>query len=108
MASDIQKDVRAWKTKTGEALTRRAATWEEAHKVLVEHDSIKASGRALLPAYAYRTLGGVGGKVPGRGKSKDGGRAQVRQVRKRLAGTCGTNALAPGVIAALPAMTERC
>jgi hypothetical protein len=68
LAADIQKDVRAWKGKTGEEATRRVATWEEAHKVLVELESIKASGRALLPSYS---CGATSSASKGKGKGKD-------------------------------------
>ena len=37
-ASEIQKDVRTWTDAGGQAVARRVATWEEAHKVLVELD----------------------------------------------------------------------
>ena len=78
LAAEVQKDVRAWKGADGREVSRRAATWDEAHKVLCELEAITASGRALVPsysaAYAYnmQSKGDGGGK--GGGKDSFGGK----------------------------------
>ena len=71
LAAEVQEDVRAWKGADGREVSRRAATWGEAHKVLCELEAITASGRALVPsysaAYAYnmQSKGDGGGKGGG-------------------------------------------
>ena len=76
LAAEIQKDVRVWRGADGRETSRRAATWDEAHKVLCELEAINASGRALIPSYntAYnmQSKGDVGGK--GGGKDSFGGK----------------------------------
>ena len=62
LAAEVQKDVRSWTNREGLETSRRVSSWEEAHRVHVEIEAIKASGRALVPAYV---LGG--GKSAGKG-----------------------------------------
>jgi hypothetical protein len=52
LAAEVQKDVRTWTNSEGQTVSRRVSSWEEAHRVHVEIEGIKASGRALIPAYA--------------------------------------------------------
>jgi hypothetical protein len=65
LAAEVQKDVRSWTDREGKETSRRVSSWEEAHRVHVEFEGIKASGRALVPAYV---LGG--GKGGGKGSEK--------------------------------------
>ena len=60
MAAEIQKDVRTWKNADGATSARRASTWEEAHRVAVELEGIRAGGKALQAAYASGPGGGKG------------------------------------------------
>ena len=76
-ASEIQKDVRTWTDADGQAVARRVATWEEAHKVLVELEGIQAGGRALranysleLAAFGGKGGGPKGGATKGQGSSE--------------------------------------
>ena len=50
-AAEVQKDVRTWKNADGTTSARRASTWEEAHRVVVELEGIRAGGEALQAAY---------------------------------------------------------
>ena len=50
---------------------RRVATWQECHKVLVELESLKAGGRALLQNYSIGNAT-KGGKAGGKGKDPKG------------------------------------
>ena len=52
MAADIQKDQRMWPDGSGGTESRRVATWEEARKVCVELESLRAGGRALASTYS--------------------------------------------------------
>ena len=61
IAAEVQKDVRAWTDREGKEIARRACSWEEAHRIHVELEAIKASGRALVPAYAMYGAKGKGG-----------------------------------------------
>ena len=61
LAAEVQKDVRVWRDVDGTESSRRVATWEEAHRVHVEYEAIKASGRALIPTYSTETKGGSKG-----------------------------------------------
>ncbi len=52
MAAEVQQDVRTWTDSEGREVSRRATTWEETHRIHAELETIKATGRALVPAYA--------------------------------------------------------
>ena len=78
LASEIRKDQRPWPDGVGATITRRAATWQEAHAIAVELESIKISGKALqkvsMPMYPYGDAydGHKGNKGKGKGKGKTG------------------------------------
>ena len=88
VATEVQKDVRTWTDRAGKEVSRRACSWEEAHRIHVELEAIKASGRALVPAYAlYGKGGGKGGKPPGAAGDGGGGeKAVCHEMRDK--GTC--------------------
>merc|ERR1712194_453714 len=60
-AAEIQRDVRQWATDVQD-LPRRVSTWIEAHKVLVEVESMRAGGRALQQNYGIDWPAKGGGK----------------------------------------------
>ena len=74
-AAEIQKDVRSWTSADGETSVRRVATWEEAHKILVELEGVRAGGKALQSNYSYGGKDPPSGKGRGQGKGgkQDGG-----------------------------------
>ena len=84
-AAEIQKDIRTWTSTDGEVAVRRVATWEEAHKILVEIEGIRAGGRALQSTYAFGSHEG-----PGKGKAKEeeGKGRRMAALPPFLAGTC--------------------
>ena len=90
-AAEVQKDVRAWTDAGGVITSRCVATWEEAHKVLVEIEGIRAGRRALQTTYAFTPDGGGGGggKAGGGGTGKakvSGGKGVCWEMRDK--GTC--------------------
>lgn len=69
MHLDIQKDQRPWPDGEGGTINRRVATWEEAHKVALELEGIRAGQKALLTAFTFGSTQSGGGGVVGRGLS---------------------------------------
>ena len=102
----IRTDMRPRSDGSGGTTTRRCESWEEAHAVLVESETIKAGSRAFSSARAagqtanqetmYNTGafgdgGGKGTKGKGRGKGgkgKDGERSQQPCYNWKEHGTC--------------------
>jgi hypothetical protein len=82
-AADIQKDQRPWPDGEGGMVNRRVATWEEAHKVSVELESLKAGGRALNSSYAAVDAFDRGrGRPEERSEAKGGKRGRSRDHRE--------------------------
>ena len=89
-ASEAQKDACTWADADGQAVARRVATWEEAHRVLVELEGIQAGGRALRANYSLdlAAFGGKGGGPKG-GATKGQGSSEKKACWKmRGQGTC--------------------
>ncbi len=75
LAAEVHKDVRSLTDREGREASRRVSSWEEAHRVHVEIEAIKASGRALIPAYALQ--GGGKGNGGGGGKPSSSAGAEA-------------------------------
>ncbi len=72
LAAEVQKDVRTCTSREGQTVSRRVSSWEEAHRVHVEIEGIKAAGRALIPTYALQANAGGKGTSKGSGKQASG------------------------------------
>ena len=59
MAAEIRKDQRPWPDGQGNSINRRVATWEEAHAVCIELESLAAGSKAIAATYAM-DQGGCG------------------------------------------------
>ncbi len=97
MGTDIRKDSRAWPDGDTGLVTRRVATWEEAHQVCLELETLKTGTRALAsfavaPVMYYEDSGGGKGKGRGSGSGIGKGKGQDWKEKPcfemRDSGTC--------------------
>ena len=70
LASDVQRDMRAWPDGKGGLVSRRVSTWEECHEVCLELESLKQGSKALVSfpnAYSPNKGKGRGGNASAQG-----------------------------------------
>ena len=70
LASEVQRDMRAWPDGKGGLVSRRVSTWEECHEVCLELESLKQGSKALVSfpnAYCPNKGKGRGGNASAQG-----------------------------------------
>ena len=82
MQKEILKDTRAWSNADGTETTRKAESWDEYHKILLEHEATTVNANAVANT-AY-SVGNTAEETGGKGRGK-GRKQEIARIRARAA-----------------------